>query len=440
MGLLTAGIGRIPWACCGLVALLLAGLWSCGPVSAQDKAAPDAVCESDDEDAKPKPAWKQFAFAGACVELSGEVSFVYQKLLDSKGGPIPAFTTRRGPVFRPGFLSNAGLGPFNPQGVSIGQPSYLNTADFSIRADTTRKTALGDLTTGFEVQYEKTSSDGGNGVLTLIEGIVQWAGMTAGYTDSLMNFWNGDFQFSATAPQRTVAIASYDFKLTERLKLTLAAETGVPTTPQSANEFAPISWEDPVAAARFYYETDDLTWQAAGMYHQLEVGGGGTFLARFGRGRQERLSGWAATFGLTKPTPKISEGSEFSMQATYAVNASSYLGTTGDLSSFAALIPVPGETRGWSAVGSYHHVWSEHWESNVMASHIALDMTLPHLSPAARSTRYAGNLIWKPTESLKIGGELGWVDFTLKSNGALGFFPVESGSALVGYLFVTWSF
>jgi len=434
MSCMTAGFRRVAWA----AAFFLGGLWPSIPAGAQTGAA--QVCDSDDEDAASKPAWKRFALAGACVELSGEVSFIYQKLLDSKGDAIPAFATQRGPVFRPGRLPNLGLGLFNQQGQSTGQPSYLNTADFSMRVDTTRKTAAGDLTTGFEVKYEKTSDDDGNGVVTLTEGILTWAGLTAGYTDSLMNFWNGDFQFSATAPQRTVAIAAYDFKLTESLKLTLAAETGVPTTRENPDAFAPISWDDPVAAARLSYETDDLTMQAAGMYHELTVGGGGTFLSRFGRSRQERLSGWAATFGLTKPLPKISDGSEFSMQATYAVNASSYLGTTGDLSSFAALLPVPGETRGWSMVGSYHHVWSEHWESNVMASHIELDITLPHLAPAAKSTRYAGNLIWKPTDSLKIGGELGWVDFTLKSNGAFGFFPVESGSALVGYLFVTWTF
>jgi hypothetical protein len=429
-----AGSGRVAW----LAAFFLAGLLPAGLASAQNGAA--QVCASDDdEDSKPKPAWKQFAFAGACVEVSGEVSFIYQKLLDSKGDAIPVFSSQRGPTFRPGALPNFGLGFFN-QGQPTSQPSHLNTADFSVRFDTTRKTAAGDLTTGFEVQYEKTSDDSGNGTLTLTEGILTWAGVTTGYTDSVMNFWSGDFQFSATAPQRTVAVASYDFKLTESLKLTLAAETGVPTTRQSTNEFAPVSWDDPVAAARLYYETDDLTMQAAGMYHEIEVGGGGTFLGRFGRSRQERLSGWAATFGLTKPLPKISDGSEFSMQATYAVNASSYLGTTGDLSSFSALIPVPGETRGWSVVGSYHHVWSEHWESNVMASHIALDITLPHLAPTAKSTRYAANLIWKPVESLQIGGELGWVDFTLKSNGAFGFFPVESGSALVSYLFVTWKF
>lgn len=427
-------LGRGLWALLATAILVVTALPS-RSVFAQDQTRAE-VCEADEDVSKPKPAWKQFAVAGACVELSGSASFIYQKLLDSKGDAIPVFSSQRGPVFRSAFLPNPGLSNQLP----TNQPDHLSTADFSVRFDTTRKTSAGDLTTGFEVKYEKTSDDGGNGVLTLTEGIVSWAGIKAGYTDSLMNFWSGDFQFSATAPSRTVAVASYDFKLADNFTLTLAGETGVPTTRAGADTFAPVFWDDPVVAGRLRYETDDLTAQVSAMHHKLRLGGDNPILARFGRGQQERMSGWAASFGLTKPLPKISGGSEFSMQATYAVNASPYLGTTADLSAFSALVPVPGETRGWSIVGSYHHVWSKHWETNVMASHLALEIELPRLAPTAESTRYAANLIWKPVENLQIGGELGWVDFTLRTNGAAGFFPIESGSALVSYLFVTWTF
>jgi hypothetical protein len=429
-----AGRKRVAWVYTGIAAVTASGV----PAPAWADAAQICKSDDDDEDSKPQPAWKQFAVAGACVELSGTASFIYQKILDSQGNQIPVFSTLRGPVFRPGILSGQGL--FDTQSEPASQPNHLNTADFSVRFDTTRKTAAGDLTTGFEVQYEKTSDDAGNGVLTLTEGVVSWAGLKAGYTDSLMNFWSGDFQFSATAPSRTVATASYDFKFNEAWTLTVAGETGVPTTRAGASSFAPVYWDDPVIAARLRYETDDLTAQVSAMHHELQFGGDNPILARFGRGQEQRMSGWAASFGLTKPLPKISDGSEFSMQATYAVNASSYLGTTGDLSAFSALLPVPGETRGWSVVGSYHHVWSEHWEANVMASHLALDITLAHLASTADSTRYAANLIWKPVKNVQIGGELGWVDFTLRPDGAPGFFPVVSGSALVSYLFVTWTF
>jgi hypothetical protein len=414
-------------ASCLCVVVWLAAGWP------QAAWAAGEVCASDDEeDAKAQPAWKKFALAGVCVELSGDASLIYQKILNRRGSHIPALNTQHGPLFRPGSLAVG-----HQQAGS--QATGVSTFNASFRVDTTRKTTAGDLTTGFEIKYEKTSDDGGNGLVTLIEGVVSWAGLTAGYTDSLMNFWSGDFEFSATAPKRTVGVASYDIKLSDALKLTLAAETGVPTS-REGNTFAQFAWDDPVAAARLSHETDDLTLQWSAMYHELTVGGGGTFLAGFGRARQERLRGWAATFGLTKPLPKISEGSEFSMQATYAVNASPYLGTAADLSSVSGLVPVPGETRGWSVVGSYHHVFSEHWEANVMASHVALDIILPHAVPDAHVTRYAANLIWKPVESLKLGGEIGWLDMTLRTDRAVSFFPSPGGSALVGYLFATWTF
>jgi hypothetical protein len=163
-------------------------------------------------------------------------------------------------------------------------------------------------------------------------------------------------------------------------------------------------------------------------------------LARLGRATGSTARGWAASFGLTQPLAKISEGSEFSMQATYAVNASPYLGTVADLSSLTSLAPPSADSRGWSAVGSYHHVWSKHWESNVMASRLSLEISLPLFSPKIDTTRYAANVIWKPVEDFQVGGELGWLDVKLQPNGSIGLLSGSSGLALVGYMFMAWTF
>ena len=413
-------------------------------------AAQSDVCKSDDDDdeeddAKPVPLWKRFAWEGACFELSGTLSATYQK---QKNGAnrIPILTTRQGTV------TNA---------------SEITTGDVSGRIDTTRKTAAGDLKTGFEVQYEKASSDSGNGTVTLTEAIVTWAGFKGGYTDSQMNYWSGDFQFSANAPQRTVGLAGYEFKLGEDWTLTLAYETGLPATQASSSAFVTVYPDDPAASARLYYEKDDVTFQLAGLVHQIRIDGNHPRLAFLGRPTAFKEFGWAVTTGLTLPVKWGKDGNEFSMQASYAVNASPYLGTSADLSSLASTIPVPVTTRGWSAVGSYHHVWSDHWESNVMASYLSLDISLQRFSPSARVMRYAGNLIWKPIEDLKIGAEVGYVNGEFDPGGTLGLFnlglfnnPIGSrvasavtnaaglnrnaggikGDGLAGYLFVNWSF
>lgn len=413
------------------------------------------ICKSDDDDDddKPVPLWKRFAWEGACFDVSGQLSAVYQKQKNS-GSRIPILTTRQG------GLTNA---------------SELVTFDASIRVDTTRKTPIGDLKTGFEVQYEKTTVDGGNGIATLIEGIVTWAGFKGGYTDSQMNFWSGDFQFSATAPQRTVGLAGYEFKLNDAWTFTLAYETGLPSSQAGASDFVTVYPKDPVASAKLYYEKDDAEFQLAGMVHELHIDGTHPRLAFLRHPQSSDAFGWATTAGLTLPVKWGEDGSAFSMQATYAVNASPYLGTVADLSTLASLVGVPVTTKGWSIVGSYHHVFSDHWEANAMASYLALDIAMDRQSPSIRTNRYAANLIYKPDDKLKLGAEVGYVKADIDSGGPIGllglglFNPVffndllggsiasaanaslplprintgprsVNGSGLAGYLFATWSF
>ena len=124
---------------------------------------------------------------------------------------------------------------------------------------------MGELKTTFSVEYNKTTTDGNNGLNTLSDATVSWAGIKGGYTDTQMNFWDGDFQFSATAPNRTVGLAGYEFKLGENWTFTLAYETGLPTTQVSGNKFITVYPDDPVGSARLYYDADDVQFQLAGL-------------------------------------------------------------------------------------------------------------------------------------------------------------------------------
>jgi hypothetical protein len=121
------------------------------------------------------------------------------------------------------------------------------------------------------------------------------------------------------------------------------------------------------------------------------------------------------------------------MQASYAMNAASYLGTSADISMLYSTLAVPVTTRGWSAVGSYHHVWSEHFESNVMASILDLDVSLPHRKPSVRVVRYAANLIWKRDDNFRIGAEIGYVAVDV-ARGAPGLFAGAMGNWVAGML------
>jgi hypothetical protein len=302
-----------------------------------------------------------------------------------------------------------------------------------------RTTSIGDLSTVLEFKGARSSGDDA-GAINLSEGSVALAGWTAGYTDSLMNFWDGDFQFQANAPSRGVGIVSFEKEITDDFKIAVATETGVPSTTGMDARFVPITFTDPVVSVRARYEKDDFTLHTSAMLHELKRGGDNRILALLGESGSASTPGYAASIGATVPLKFIPEDDEFTFQATYAANASSYLGTKADLATLSAFAPSSAQTRGWSALASYHHVWSENWESNIFASRLQLDVMLPAGTPRAEVERFAANLIWKPVEELKVGGEIGHVDVKLSHNGVLGAFSGVSGRALVGYMFATLEF
>lgn len=311
-----------------------------------------------------------------------------------------------------------------------GTPSsarYINTLEANATIETKRKTALGDLETTFMSRWAKTSDDGTNpGTATVQELKASLKGGTVGYTDSLMNFWSEDFLFTATSPKRTIGIASYERDITDDAKLAIAIEFGLPTSRQYNQGIAAVNFNSPLATARWLYQNDDdWSFQLSGLLRQATANTG---------------AGWATTVGATMPTKAIGDNDYVSMQTTYAVNASPFLGTAVDLSALASSLPTTATTRGWSTVVSFHHEWSEQWETNVFASYLALNAELALAQPTVRTKRYGVNLYWRPIDDLRLGVELGHVETELAANGPFNFLSGVSGRALVGYLNVQWSF
>ncbi len=383
--------------------------------SAKKKGGSDNPCVDSDDD--PDFPWQRFKVGDTCVEFTNTLTGVYQHVISTSGSPPKR--ARRGNA----STDNPDVGTFTYK------PSLA----------TTIPTSLGDLKTtfGLSIQY---ASDDGNLVTTLSEGTVALAGITAGYTDSVMNFWDGDFQFSATAPSRTVGVARYEHEIFENSKLGLSLESGVPTSNAGSIEFAPIYTGDPVLAARWLYETDPLTLDLAGMVHRLHYGSDSGSILPALANRSGSVLGWAVTAGATVPLPALGDDDNVSAQATYAVNASPYLGTSSDLSTLASVIPFKVDTRGWSAVASYHRAWTDEWETNVFVSYLALDIDLPGASPALRTVRLAGNVKWSPLDYVSVGAELGYLHVQADANGSVGIVSGASGEQVTGYLFAELDF
>ncbi len=396
-----------------LIAAILAAPATAAAKAAKKKASGEAACADSDD--KPNFPWQQFKAGETCVEFSNTLTAVYQKQISSSGS-LPA------PAQRGSASSN------NPD---------VTTFTYKPNLATTTPTAVGDFKTSVELSIQY-SSDDGNIVTTLSDGTAALGGGTIGYTDSVMNFWDGDFQFSATAPSRTVGVVRYEHEIFEHSKLGLSLETGVPTSGTSSTEFAPIYTDDPVLAGRWLYETDPLTLDLAAMVHELKYGGG-TSLPRL-VSQSGSVIGWAVTAGATVAVPFIGDDDEVSLQATYAVNASPYLGTSSDLSTLASVIPVQVDTRGWSAVASYHRAWSDQWESNFFVSRLALDISLSSAAPTLRTTRLAANVKWSPVDYFSIGAEVGYLHGAIDPNGTAGIVSGGSGDQLTGYLFSEFDF
>lgn len=354
--------------------------------------------DEDPNNAAAKLSGYRFDLAGACARVTGSVNNTFQNNLYVK--------------VTDGTSNN---------------PTSINTTTASATLDTKRATSLGTLTTSTTAQWQKASNDGtdtGKATVQSLYGSV--AGVTVGYTNSLIDFWGGDFAFLATTPNVSVGLVSYEHAITNNLKLAVAAESGLPSSSQSANGIQGITTTSPDATARLRYTNDaNLTLHFSGLVRRAE------FPAHH-RSPAYSETGWAVNAGASAPFPLTGKSDTISMQIDYAVNAAQTLGTVADIrqsEQYGAF----GPTRGWSVVASLHHQWTDTWESNALVSHVAVDVQAPTANPSARSTRLAANVYWRPFDHFRVGAEIGWVHAEIDADGLQGL-PFSKVDGVAGYV------
>jgi hypothetical protein len=347
----------------------------------------------------------RYLVSGVCFDLSGNIQLTGQvtKVPEPRIGPGP--TSQRTLTINPDF-----------------------------RIESSKRTAHGALKTAFEIDWSYNTDTGPDATPTLDEAIIAYVGFTLGYSDSLMKFWDDSaFQFSASAPKRSSYLVSYEYSFTDQLKLAMAVEAGSPTSRGATTWQLPNS--PPYFTSRLSFEKNDWTLHASSAVHEVDVRGtpllGGSSDVRWG---------WAVSTGITIPFKFIAKDDMFSAQVSYAVDSSIFLGTATDVGTLAARFPTTGPTRGWSAVASYHHDWSDKWASNVFASYIALDLDLVLTNPSVRTARYGANLIYQPREKWQIGVEVDALDSEIAINGVLGKLPGTSLKGQTAFLWVKRDF
>jgi len=354
-----------------------------------------------DEDAT-DPAAKlkgyRFDLAGACARVSGSINNVFQNNL---------------------YVH-----------VTDGQPTTptsINTTTASASLDTNRATALGTLTTGTMVQWQMaTNDDTDAGRVTVQRLYGSRGGLTAGYTSSLMDFWSGDFAFLATVPNVSIGIVSYEHAITNNIKIAIAAESGLPSSSQASKGIEGLDTSSPDATARVRYTTaSNLTVHLSGLVRRADF-------PAVGRSPAYSETGWALAAGVTTPFPVTGQRDSVSMQIDYAVNAVQVLGTVADLKQSEQYGAI-GPTKGWDAVASINHPWTETIESNALISYVAVDVDAQRAKPSARSLRLASNVYWRPFEHLRLGAEIGWVHAQINADGLTGL-PFSKVDGVAGFL------
>jgi hypothetical protein len=420
------------------VLLALAALWACGPAAAAPKSAKKdvpAACKPSDKDDKSKTKSKKsaskddddnedgddddegvrFDLAGGCAKVSGGVSYTYQQAKQT-GARVPVVVNRNGTV-------------------SSGNVS--NSVSANVGLETTRPTNLGEFKTTVAADWSKATGDGTQNGTASVTG---WSaglngrlgGLTVGYTGSLMSFWEGDFLSTASAPGRAANTMVYEYEFDGTHKLAVGLESNLPTTPQDLTGLKSFEFSEPVYTARYRYETDDLTLHASGLVRRADFSN--SPLLPFFPDTAAVRTGWAGSAGIRLPMNFIADDDEFISQWTYAIDASSYLGISTDLTVYQNTVRSLGPTTGWSGVASFHHVWSEQFESNMFGSYVMLRADLLLAKPEIQTLRSGINLFWKPVYHVKFGIEFGTVDARIDPQGVLGIFSGANGRAYVGYL------
>jgi hypothetical protein len=298
-----------------------------------------------------------------------------------------------------------------------------------LRIETARHTPYGVLKTAFEIEWKYASDTHADREPTLDEATIAYLGVTLGYTDSLMNFWDaGDLQFNASAPNRSTYLVSYKASWTDALTTTVAIEAGPPASRGENTWQLPNT--KPYFTAQLNYDADDWAFQLAAAVHEIEV--------RQSRSLGSPLDtqgGWAGTLGLTIPFAFVAEDDAFSTQFTYAVNSSIFLGTQQDVSFLNTYFPTTGSTHGFSGVASYLHNWSDKWASTAFASYLELDVDLIPIRSSAKVLRYGVNLTYEPNDDWTLGIEFDYLNARIGDNGPGG---EENGQRITGPTTYVW--
>lgn len=314
-----------------------------------------------------------------------------------------------------------------------------NASGFRARArfwfDARTETEMGTVRTYIRAQFQRDSGGTGSSATTATgsddsifdKAFVQFAGVTAGLTDS---FWDFKPYPTFTNPfisDRTLALIGYTFDFGGGFSASAAIEDGTArrATTLSSNGFGGSfgyqeqTYPDFVGNVRVQQGWGEA--QLSGFAHQINASA-----------TNDSEWGYGAQLGAKVNLPFLAKGDYLWGSAAYSEGSLSYLGlgSSGDFGFSSGgtqnitgsntltdfVVGADGDikkTKGYAFNLGLLHYWSPKWRSALQGTYA--DVNVAAAGEDSRFYAVTGNLIWTPVRKLDIGAELNYVKVDKKS-------------------------
>jgi hypothetical protein len=240
---------------------------------------------------------------------------------------------------------------------------------------------------------------------TLEHAYVQYANFTFGRTQSLWDFWTG-FSYGSHVTSYTDVksnLAAYTAAFGNGVSASVSIEDPTrrqtnlvsPNTP-AASTTGYGGARIPDFIGRFRIDQGWGSAQVMGALHQV----------LFADTNASNKLGWAIGGGVNLKVPVMNQQDRFALQITYADGANAFGLDSWD-GRITDAINTGGSTRttrSWNIGGGWRHHFTDVVEGNLEGNYNIADAATNAFDFSQWGI--AGNLVWKPVDGLRIGGEL----------------------------------
>lgn len=294
-----------------------------------------------------------------------------------------------------------------------------------LEADVRTQTDYGTLRTflRYQIDNDAGSVSSTSGTKAYLDrAFIQWAGITAGRTQSFFDFYASDLNwgsgFLASAGSDTISnLLAYTATFGSGFSATLSLEDRN-TRNLNASNYSVAGQRTPDVVGVLRLDQDWGSAQLSGALHQLNsIALTGPFAQRV-----DTKYGWAVQGGVNLKLPALSAGDKLWLQAAYADGALSYIGGSSVSAANFAVTANDGAivngtvktTKGWNVTGGLLHYWTPSVRQGVWGSYTGVNYS--HEVKQANLTNanirnfdvwaVGSNVVWSPVKAFDIGVEV----------------------------------